>query len=261
VARAPASRCVPPWVVAGMMPTYGWGAPFPVYHVYPPPPHSEGPIERAASPPAGNPWALAQAGGRARPWMRLLSPQQFSTCHTAVLSMPFRQPPALRASPPPPAPHRPLPPTVFPNGGSPPLPTGFISVPLQHHGMMSDPASPTSRHMYGGSPPPFGASPPPYGSSPPGQLRPALPISVLASMSRRHIPCILHDPTRCCPPVSPPCRHAGQPSRNDVHATPAHDAPRAQRRVRHGARRCVRHHCSGPRLLWPHGVRRVCTIH
>jgi hypothetical protein len=202
VARAPASRCVPPWVVAGMMPTYGWGAPFPVYHVYPPPPHSEGPIERAASPPA-----------------------------------------------------------VFPNGGSPPLPTGFISVPLQHHGMMSDPASPTSRHMYGGSPPPFGASPPPYGSSPPGQLRPALPISVLASMSRRHIPCILHDPTRCCPPVSPPCRHAGQPSRNDVHATPAHDAPRAQRRVRHGARRCVRHHCSGPRLLWPHGVRRVCTIH
>ncbi|KAL4425902.1 hypothetical protein ABPG75_009918 [Micractinium tetrahymenae] len=59
------------------------------------------------------------------------------------------------------------PPSVFPNGGSPPLPTGFISVPLQ---AMSNPGSPTSRHMYGASPPhhhsPFGASPP-YGSSPP----------------------------------------------------------------------------------------------
>jgi hypothetical protein len=120
VARAPASRCVPPWVVAGMMPTYGWGAPFPVYHVYPPPPHSEGPIERAASPPAGNPWALAQAGGRARPWMRLLSPQQFSTCHTAVLSMPFRQPHALRASPPPPRPPPPPSPHSVPQRRLPP---------------------------------------------------------------------------------------------------------------------------------------------
>lgn len=58
-------------------------------------------------------------------------------------------------------------PAVFPNGGSPPLPTGFISVPLQG---VSNPGSPTSRHMYGASPPhhhsPFGASPP-YGSSPP----------------------------------------------------------------------------------------------
>jgi hypothetical protein len=38
---------------AGMVPTYGWGAPYPVYHVYPPQPHADGPLERSASPPAG----------------------------------------------------------------------------------------------------------------------------------------------------------------------------------------------------------------
>ncbi|KAL4420998.1 hypothetical protein ABPG77_001317 [Micractinium sp. CCAP 211/92] len=104
----------------GMMPAYGWAGPpaYPMYHAHPhpavfhgapsAPPAHDGPVERAASPPA-----------------------------------------------------------VFPNGGSPPLPTGFISVPLQG---VSNPGSPTSRHMYGASPPhhhsPFGASPP-YGSSPP----------------------------------------------------------------------------------------------
>jgi hypothetical protein len=70
------------------------------------------------------------------------------------------------------------PPAVFPQGGSPPLPTGFISVPLQPvRAPPSDPGSPTARPMYGASPPhphhhmPYGSSPPHphiYGTSPPG---------------------------------------------------------------------------------------------
>ncbi|PSC76092.1 Sn1-specific diacylglycerol lipase beta [Micractinium conductrix] len=83
------------------------------------------------------------------------------------------------------------PPAVFPNGGSPPLPTGFISVPLQH--ALGDPGSPTSRHMYGGSPPPYGASPPLYGASPPyGCSPPGMPGSPPPGMVYLAPPPMLH---------------------------------------------------------------------
>jgi hypothetical protein len=116
-------------------------------------------------------------------------PRRFAARRCAGASSGACHPPLPAAAPhPPPAvprPHvtlfPPSSPAVFPAGGSPPLPTGFISVPLHHahhhthhpghhhpptHSIPSEPGSPTARIMYSSSPPPYGASPP-YGSSPP----------------------------------------------------------------------------------------------
>lgn len=113
----------------------------------------------------------------------------------------------------------PLPGAVFPQGGSPPLPTGFISVPLQPvRASPSDPGSPTARPMYGASPPhphhhmPYGASPPHphvYGSSPPGG-RPWLGIAFWVNQCLRAQNILWPVPThRLCFLLPPPATVQG----------------------------------------------------